>query len=115
VTRINALRTDRIKEWREKHGWSQRELGRLCGLAEAQINKYEKGRTDPSATFLKIIAETLGVSSDYLLGLSDKPNGQLGDTLKPEERQLLDAYVANDNTTLLEMITERMRQTESKS
>jgi transcriptional regulator with XRE-family HTH domain len=107
-----GLRTDRLRATREQRGWSQRELARLCGLGEAQVNKYEKGHTDPSATYLKIMAETLGVSSDYLLGLSDMPNGQLGDALKSDERQLLDAYIANDNASLLEMITERMRHTE---
>lgn len=105
-----VLRADRLRVWREKHGWSQRELARLCGLGEAQVNKYENGQTDPSAKYLKAVAEQLGISTDYLLGLTDIPHGQLGDTLKPEERQLLDALAAGDSPTLLTIASEVLRQ-----
>lgn len=105
-----ALRADRLRMWREKHGWSQRELARLCGLGEAQVNKYENGQTDPSAKYLKAIAEKLGVSTDYLLGLTDSPHGQLGDTLKAEERRLLDALAAGDSPTILGIVSEVLRQ-----
>lgn len=87
------LRTDRLREAREKHGWSQRELARLCGLGEAQIHRYETGVSDPAAKYLKIIADKLGVSADYLLGLSDNLRGQLGDSeLSEDERAVLDAF-----------------------
>lgn len=105
----SALRTDRLKALREQHGWTQRELSQRCGLGDSQINKYESGLHDPSATYLKLIAEQLGVSTDYLLGLTDHPRGSYGDVLTPEERNLVDAYTNGDNATLLEMITQRMR------
>src|SRR5579859_6367039 len=88
-----ALRTDRLKTLREQHGWSQRELSRLCGLGEGQVGKYESGQTDPSSTHLKIIAEKLGVSTDYLLGMSDDPRGQIGGgELTDDERSIVDSF-----------------------
>src|SRR5260370_27274151 len=109
-----SLQLDRLKEVRESKGLSQRQLNNLCGFGESQIYRYEKGITEPSVSVLKIIANILHVSADYLIGLADQPQGQFGETLTPEERKLVDAYVAGDNATLLEMIAKRVRQAEDK-
>ena len=109
------MRTDRLRALREQRGWSQRELALRCGLGDSQINKYESGQHDPSATYLKLIAEQLTVSTDYLLGLSDYPYNDKDNALSAEERKLIGAYAAGDNATLLEMITERLRHAEGKS
>lgn len=70
-----------------------RELARRCEIGEAQISKYESGVSEPSSSILKRIAGVLGVSADYLLGLTDDPNGHLGDDqLSDEERAMVDAY-----------------------
>ncbi|MEP7284378.1 MAG: helix-turn-helix transcriptional regulator [Chloroflexota bacterium] len=106
------MRTDRLKTLREQRGWTQRELAQRAGIGDSQINKYEAGSHDPSATSIKSIAEQLGVSTDYLLGLTDHPRGSYGDALTPEERQWVGAYASGDNTTLLEMIVRRIRQNE---
>jgi len=82
-----SLRTDRLREIREQHGWSQRELARLCGLGEAQIHRYESGISEPSAKYLTFLAKTLEVSTDFLVGLSDHPRGQFGDTILNEQEQ----------------------------
>jgi transcriptional regulator with XRE-family HTH domain len=85
------LRTDRLREAREKRGLSQRELGRLCDIAENMIHRYETGKADPSASHLCLIAGKLEVSTDYLLGLTSQPKGQLGDTaLTPDEQEVVD-------------------------
>jgi len=86
-----ALQMDRLKALRERHGWSQRELSRRCGFGEAQIGKYESGQTDITATLLKVIAETLDVSTDYLLGISDNPQQQIDPAnLSADEYQVVD-------------------------
>ncbi len=88
-----ALRIDRLRQVRERHGWSQRELGRLCGIGEAQVGKYESGENEPTATKLKIIAEKLDVSIDYLLGTTDDPRPPLSPgELNADERDLLNTY-----------------------
>jgi transcriptional regulator with XRE-family HTH domain len=104
------LQIDRLRHARQELGWSQRELARRCGLGDAQVNKYENGHTDPSATYLGIIAIALGVSSDYLLGMTDNPRGQLGDTLKPQERDLLHALATGDSPKALTIVSDMLRQ-----
>ncbi len=87
------LRGDRLREEREKLGITQRDLARACGLAENMVYRYENGLNDITGDSLKILAEQLRVSSDYLLGLSSNARGQLGDsTLAEDERDILDLY-----------------------
>jgi len=93
VNQRGGIQTERLRSWREKRGLSQRELARLSGIGEAQVSKYENGNVDPSATYLKKMAEVLQVSADYLLGLSDDPKGQLGaNEMNNDERDLLDKF-----------------------
>jgi transcriptional regulator with XRE-family HTH domain len=68
-----SLFAERLRTLREQHGWSQRELGRRCNIAESMIQRYERGLSEPVASNLSIIAEQLGVSVDYLLGRTDNP------------------------------------------
>jgi transcriptional regulator with XRE-family HTH domain len=88
-----AIRADRLKALREQHGWSQRELSRICGLGETAINTYERGEVEPSAKHLKKMAETLHVSTDYLLGLTDDPRGLFDNSeLSDDERTIVQAF-----------------------
>src|SRR5579864_8476293 len=87
-----GLRPDRLRELRERHGLSQRELARRCGFSIALIGKYETGASDPSGHFIRLLAEQLEVSADYLLGMTDDPRGHYGDGLDLSERELLDTY-----------------------
>ncbi len=85
--------TQRLREIRETKGLTQRELARRCNLGINQINRYENGTSDPISENLKIIAQELEVSTDYLLGLTDDPQGIAapGD-MQPDEREVLDTY-----------------------
>jgi transcriptional regulator with XRE-family HTH domain len=74
------------------------------------VNKYENGQTDPSSKYLKALAEVLEVSTDYLLGLTDSPRGELANSLKEEERQLLDALATGDSPTALAIVSDMLRQ-----
>lgn len=46
---------------------SQEQLGKLIGIHYTHIGRYERGLSEPSATTLKLLAEALGVTSDYFL------------------------------------------------
>ncbi|MHB8630124.1 MAG: helix-turn-helix domain-containing protein [Aggregatilineales bacterium] len=83
----------RLRNIREKKGLTQQELGRICHLGANQISRYENGTTDPTIQTLKTIANQLGISADFLLGLADEPQGIAAPSeMKPDERQLLDIY-----------------------
>jgi transcriptional regulator with XRE-family HTH domain len=104
-----ALVIERLRTTREHLNWSQRELARRCGLGEVQIYRYESGITDPSTDSLKKIAEVLNISTDFLLGLSDYPHGQVGDgVLDDDERVILNAYHREGWSGLARLSVERL-------
>src|SRR5437879_6088678 len=103
------MRIDRLREVREQQGITQVELARLCGLGVNMINRYENGRIDPSASHLILISEKLGVSADYLLGLSSDPHGQLNDTsLKRDEQEVVEALRRDGWKGVLRLAADRM-------
>lgn len=59
----------KIKEERDRKGWSQIFFARKIGVTNAVLSNYERDVRDPDTTTLKNIANTLEVSVDYLLGL----------------------------------------------
>jgi transcriptional regulator with XRE-family HTH domain len=64
---------DRIKRWRLRKGWTQRELARATGLDNSWINRLESGeKTNISLEGAKRICQALGISLDYLAGVYDE-------------------------------------------
>jgi transcriptional regulator with XRE-family HTH domain len=103
------LRPNRLREIREARGLTQRELANLCEINEYQVSRYENGKSDPSTTYLELMARHLDVSADYLIGLSDYPHGQFGEVLLPDQSQLLKAYEVGDSATIMELVSARLR------
>lgn len=58
----------RISELRKEKSWSQTELAKTVNVSRDIIGKYERGEHSPSIEITTKIAESLGVSIDYLLG-----------------------------------------------
>lgn len=62
----------RFKELRQKLGLSQPAIAEKLGMKTAMWQKLEYGTTpDPRASTIVHICKTLGVSSDWLLGLEE--------------------------------------------
>ena len=58
----------RIRDLREKKKITQQELAEKAETTRATVSKWETGDSEPSATQLRLVAEALGVSADYLCG-----------------------------------------------
>ncbi len=86
----------RLRELREEHGYSRRELAEKIDVAERQLVRYEQGDNDATADVLARIAKALGVSSDYLIGLSDQAAPQLNHDLTPDEVAIIAARRRGD-------------------
>lgn len=64
---MNTTFCNRLRSARRAAGYSQIRLGEICGLKDTlAIWKYENGKYYPQVEHL--IADTLNVSIDYLLG-----------------------------------------------
>lgn len=63
----------RIRECRERKGWTQAELAERLNKSRQAIGAWEseKATAEPSAEELAELAKLFGVSTDYLLGRTD--------------------------------------------
>jgi DNA-binding XRE family transcriptional regulator len=59
----------RIKQRLEELGMSQRELAKACKVTEVSMSRYVSGDRTPKGPIISQIARTLGVTSDWLLGM----------------------------------------------
>lgn len=62
---------ERLLLARRRAGVSQGELAKRTAMYASDISKMERGRMLPTAPRLRRLAEALGVSADFLLGLQD--------------------------------------------
>lgn len=65
----------RIKELREERHMSQMELAEELGISIKKLNAIELDTQRLTSDILIAAAEYFGVSTDYILGLSDKEGG----------------------------------------
>lgn len=59
---------DNIRLIRKERGLTQKQLGKLCGIAEPNIRKYENEKQKPKLETLEKIASALGVTAFELMG-----------------------------------------------
>ncbi len=66
------LDKERLKEVRHKAGRSLTDVAGELGKSRATIGHWETGKAQPCSDTLARLCRYLGVSADYLLGLSDR-------------------------------------------
>ena len=64
---------DRIRSIRQEKGIPVSDMLSLLDIGRRNYQRYENGDVDIPSSKLLTIADKLGVSTDYLLGRSDKP------------------------------------------
>jgi len=65
---------NRIAFLRDQRGWTQEELSSSLGISRAALSHYEKNRREPDTETLAKIADLFGVSIDYLVGRTNRPD-----------------------------------------
>lgn len=68
---------ERLQKQRIELKLSQKEVANAIGVSPSIISNYESGERTPSVENLMALASLYRCSSDYLLGLSQKPNTTL--------------------------------------
>lgn len=58
----------RLKELREKAGYSQYSFADEMGIAQSTVGGWESGKREPNFEMTQKIADFFGVTVDYLLG-----------------------------------------------
>lgn len=67
----------RLSKARAQAGLNKNQLARAVGTSWQHVDHWERGRRRPSYESLRRIGEALGVSIDYLLGLSEARGGAI--------------------------------------
>lgn len=105
------MRQNRLKEIRLKNHLTQEELAEKMKTDKVQISRWEHGRAIPRSEALVDLSIVLGVSVDYLLGLSDEPTIRMRfDNLTPEEMLILTALRSGNDNEALKIIVNREKR-----
>lgn len=86
---------NRIRELRQKKGFSQLQLSIELEVTQETISAYEHSKHLPSVTALMKMSGLFGVSMDYIMGLSDVPQIAMSYSSSPlddEQKNLLLLY-----------------------
>jgi transcriptional regulator with XRE-family HTH domain len=62
----------RLRRARSIRGMTQRELARRAKMHNTAVSHYESGHAEPSLRRLKLLADALMISADYLIGRADE-------------------------------------------
>lgn len=103
----SAIFPDRLRNAREYRGLNQAELAQKAGMQPSAISHFETGTRKPSFDNLRILADSLDVTTDYLLGRVDEFKALAGaDRLHRhyESLQGADRKMADD---LIDMLAKR--------
>lgn len=71
MTALNQVISARLRKARVERGLSQRDLSKLLECSRSSVSNYETGANLPNIYQLLAICLELGVSADYMLGLTD--------------------------------------------
>lgn len=93
--------SERIRELREKAGYSQAQLAKKLDVTRSSVNAWEMGLSAPTTPYVVAMAKLFHVSADYLLGIESELSLSL-DGFSEEEialvYQLLRYFGNNRNT-----------------
>lgn len=92
---IKYIQSDRLRELRKKHKYTQEEMAKKVGVTTSAYGFYEQGKVTPDAEKIMKFSKMFDVSADYLLGLSD---------IKQRESKLTDKQIKS--LLLSDLITE---------
>ena len=62
----------RIRDLREDNDYKQSDIAKILNTTQQQYSKIETGKSEITADKLIVLAKIYRVTTDYLLGLSDK-------------------------------------------
>ncbi len=65
-----------IEELRKERGWTQLELAVKLGITPVTVYNWERGKTEPTASRFRQIAQVFGVSMDDIALVGGQQGGE---------------------------------------
>lgn len=85
--------SNKLKELREKHKYTMKEVAEGIKISPDRYKNYEYGRREPNIDTLRKLAKFYKVSADVLLELSDNPNPVDQLPIEDDEKSVLEGYL----------------------
>ena len=104
---------NRLLNLRKERGWSQPKLGKQVGTSGAIIGRYERGEITPSIEVAKKLADTFGVTLDFLVDDKDVPN-ILHDQTMLVRWQEIDALESSERDRILSVLDSLVRDAKAR-
>lgn len=95
---------ERIIKLRNELDLNQKELAKKAGITEASLSRYENNIREPKGEIIAKIAESLGCSTDYLLGRTDSKK----DYTNMEENSIYEITPFKNYKTVEQKIRKRL-------
>lgn len=110
---------ERVRDLRERRNMTQTELAETLGMKTyTTVSKWEKNENFPKGKDLKRLAQIFGVTSDYLLGLSDDKHKKVTqDMPETESSNILSIYKKLDTErqeNVITYATNQLKEQENK-
>jgi transcriptional regulator with XRE-family HTH domain len=83
---------ERLRELREEHGFSQTDVAAGTGFSSVIISNVETGRCGVKTDLLCALSEFFNVSTDYLVGATEKRSRTYVVFESPDEHDLLEGF-----------------------
>lgn len=83
---------EQIRKTREKNGLTQSSLAKRLGISRSAVNAWELGVSVPSAQYLVELSKLFKVSTDYLLGLTEREMVDISG-LADEEKKMVYSFL----------------------
>jgi transcriptional regulator with XRE-family HTH domain len=89
----------RISRARRYLNINQKELCKKANITEASLSRYENEIREPKAAVVAVLADALGVSTDYLLGLTNDINFKR-ESVNDKSEETVETIMANAESKL---------------
>lgn len=67
----------KFKNLREDNDLTQQDIANICGVSDATVGHWETGKRDMRIDSIIKLCKFYNVSSDYILGLTNKADGEI--------------------------------------
>ncbi|WP_069997791.1 helix-turn-helix domain-containing protein [Cellulosilyticum sp. I15G10I2] len=94
---------ERLLEQLKKREMHQQDLADKTEITPATISRYITGKRKPSGENINRIAKELGISADYLLGITNNPTTN-DDQLNTGAKQKLNEYLKDKDEDYAEFV-----------
>lgn len=101
---------ERIKKHRLKNNLTQKELSVQLGLTSKMISFYENDERTPPADILIKLSRIFTVSTDYLLGLSEKKKDSVISDFEVELLNSFRALSKDEQEEVIEILRLKLRR-----